>query len=843
MGKTTDEVLEEREHLQSTSRATKAALGKHLLEFIPVVSPEYAAPVHLSKWCDAIESVLQGGVRALCMVPIRHNKPIACNTPILTANRGWVQAGEIRRRDRIPGSSGKFVTVNHVFRRPSSKLYRVRFTDTSFLDAGADHLWQVHHWDRTHSWVATTEDLIDLVEKYNRRSPKSKVRIPMVKPVSGHNKPLPLDPYVLGVWLGDGTTRVASITTMDREIIRSIQKAGFEIGFRHNRGKATTYGINGLRARLMQLGLMGRGPGRKGKSWGVKFVPEIYLRAAPDVRLAVLQGLADTDGSVAQNGSQQSICTTSARLRDDIEEIVYSLGGKTTIYAYNPPMQTGMKNKPKTAYVISFRLPAGFVGFRLKRKLSKLRPVSNRNKPRRFVKSVTSIGVGDAVCFEVDAPDHLFCAGKGFVVTHNSETSFHGMAWLLARDPTIRILVMLRDHDLATERAKRIKEICEAVGIETAKNHGVTASWKTPQGGGVTCMSAQQTRLGLDVDVLVFDDPLSEHDAADPKVREQVDRAIRHYTMRAGRPGRRGSVLGIMSPWHPDDPMGRRIARQTVEWNVIRSPAIRYFSAEGIEVAEDKGYARREAFAPSVMDLAELDTRRAEEREADPTERLWYAQFQCDPKPDVLGLFRPKEFRRYLALPTAPGFRTVFGVDLEYSSSLSADYFALVVLRIWPETQIESGGRYVTREVAYVVAVWRERWDPARAAEIIKMAKGMYPGGVAYSYMSGPEIGTLHYMTNVGVHINYMPARYNKRVRAQRTIDLCNAPDLRNPGGGRVLFPDAAPWLNGLLARMGLFSGDPKAGDDDEVDALVSAIDGGMAASVTAPRSLGKRRI
>lgn len=333
-------------------------------------------------------------------------------------------------------------------------------------------------------------------------------------------------------------------------------------------------------------------------------------------------------------------------------------------------------------------------------------------------------------------------------------------------------------------------------------------------------MSAKQSKLGQDVDVLIFDDPLSEQDAFDPSVRNEVDIAIAHYTARAGRIGRRGSVLGILSRWHPDDPIGRRLLRTAVMWKYIHASAVQ---------ANDNGEER--AFAPEVMPLDELHRRRAELKEADPTERIWYAQFQNDPQPDVLGLFRSPS--RYAALPDKPGFRTVFGVDLAYSSRRHSDYFALVVLKIWPEPRVDNG-RAVTRDVAYVVNCWRERWDPAQAEQIIRLARGMYPGGTIYSYMSGPEIGIAHYLANAGIDVQVIPARYSKRQRAQRTIDRSNA--------GLILFPEESPWVSSFLARLMLFSGNETAGDDDEADALVSAVDGGMGVAGSAPRSLGKAR-
>jgi hypothetical protein len=405
-----------------------------------------------------------------------------------------------------------------------------------------------------------------------------------------------------------------------------------------------------------------------------------------------------------------------------------------------------------------------------------------------------------------------------------SESTYHGIAWLLTKDPTLRILVMVADHEVANDRGKRIRQLCTAAGVGPERGTNVIVSWRNEAGGGVQIMSAKQSKLGQDVDVLIFDDPLSEQDAYDPAVRNEVDLAIAHYTARAGRTGRRGSVLGIMSRWHPDDPIGRRLQRTAVVWRFIHASAI---------VLNDNGdgTTTERAFAPDVMDLDELHRRRAELKEADPTERIWYAQFQNDPQPDVLGLFRQP--RRYQVLPDAAGFRTVLGADLSYSSRRHADYFALIAVKFWPEKRVEDG-RIVTKEVGYVVNCWRERWDPAQAKSTFFAAHSLYPGAPIYSYMSGPEIGIVHYLANDGIEVQVIPARFSKRQRAQRTIDRSNA--------GLLLFPEEAPWVGGLVARLMLFSGDEAAGDDDEIDALVSGVDGAMGSVGATPISLGRSR-
>jgi len=401
---------------------------------------------------------------------------------------------------------------------------------------------------------------------------------------------------------------------------------------------------------------------------------------------------------------------------------------------------------------------------------------------------------------------------------HKSETTYHGIAWLLRRDPTLRILVMVADHEVANDRGKRIRQLCEAAGVGPERGTNVIVSWRNAKGGGVQIMSAKQSKLGQDVDVLIVDDALSEQDALDKSVRDAIDMAIAHYTARAGRTGRRGSVLLIMSRWHPDDPIGRRLARKAIEWRDIHAAAV---------ATNDNG--EEIAFAPDVMPLEELNKRRAELKEADPNERIWHAQFQNDPQPDVPGLFRSPT--RYAELPQRPGFRVVIGADLAYSSARHADYFALVVLKIWPELTLDGK----LSEVAYVTQVWRERWDPAQSEQIIRLARGMNPGAIIYSYMSGPEIGIARYLEDKGIPIEVMPARYSKRQRAQQAIDLSNA--------GRIRFPEHAPWVSGFVSRMILFSGIETAGDDDEIDALASAVAGGMGAGLGfSPTTCGKPR-
>jgi hypothetical protein len=400
---------------------------------------------------------------------------------------------------------------------------------------------------------------------------------------------------------------------------------------------------------------------------------------------------------------------------------------------------------------------------------------------------------------------------------YKTVTTLHGVIWILFRRPTWRIVLIGHDHRRAEWMGKQTRILRDRAGLLPLRGDDTIAHWSTSDGGGVHVISADQSAIGYDAHVVIADDPIDERGFNDPAVRDQVDASLNFYASRAGGGGKLGSFLLVMSRGHPDDPIGRRLTRKAVTWAYVHDSAI-----------IDEGKETERAFAPDVWDLPALKRNRDEIFEADPTGRIWHSQWQNDPLPDSLGLF--KSPARYETLPTTPGFRTVYGLDLAYSARRHADYLALVVLRIWPEWTEE--GR---REVAYVAAVWRERWDPAQAVEICKMARALYPGGTFFSYMAGPEIASAHYLAEQGIEIQVMPARYSKRHRAQASIDKSNA--------GRIRFPTSAPWVNGMVARLMLFSGDENAGDDDEIDALVSAVDGGMKSAVSVPKALGPRRI
>lgn len=388
-----------------------------------------------------------------------------------------------------------------------------------------------------------------------------------------------------------------------------------------------------------------------------------------------------------------------------------------------------------------------------------------------------------------------------------TETTIHGAARALLQDPSLHIIFMTHGQLYANTRGRQIRDLCKRVGVEVAKGFDTIHEWRTSEGGGVLTMSAQASALGHDVDILIVDDPFeSPEEAAKPDVRQRVDEVIAFYTSRLS-PG--GSVLLIMSRFHPDDAYGRRTKRTAQAWEEVTSPAL-----------IDEGMPTERAFAPEIRSVEQLKAIRAELREVEPREQTWFSQFQNDPRADGGDRFGvPK---RYGSLPTEPGWRDAMGIDLAYSQSRRADFFALVLLRIWGST-------------AYLRKVERLKADMGVLEQAIRRAWEWNGARCpVYSYVSGPEIGALAYFGEHGIMVNMMRARYNKLVRSQKTQDRWNA--------GGILVPHG-PEFDGFLGRVAAFSG-LDSDDDDEVDGLVSAHDGGMWSGQTqATQALGRRRV
>lgn len=372
---------------------------------------------------DRATAGLQNGQLVTIVASPKVGKASGLSEPVLTP-RGWTTMGEISVGDFVVGQDGKPVQVVAVHPQGEMDIYRVETSDGAFTKVTSQHLWEVHPhgWGNKPQLLETKEIAEELASGNNRFA-----YLPLVGPVEFEALPdLPIDPYALGLLLGDGylvgtPTFCKPVPELHEELARRLP--GIKVkSLNESRGTSilsTARGCpNPLLTALRELGLSGC------RSWE-KFIPGDYLVARVSQRLALLQGLMDTDGGVEVNssGSTKAVfSTSSARLSEGLVELVQSLGGTAkTRVKHAPRHQNGTG---RTAYISTVRLPDSVEPFlhgpKLKRWREGCARLTKSTPPTRRITSIEFNHREEAQCITVDSPDGLYVT-QGYIVTHNSQ--------------------------------------------------------------------------------------------------------------------------------------------------------------------------------------------------------------------------------------------------------------------------------------------------------------------------------------------------------------------------------------------------------------------------------------
>ena len=333
--------------------------------------------------------------------------------PVLTPS-GWVPIGDLQVGDLVCGPDGNARAVIGVHPQTTRTTYKVTFTDGSWTRCGPEHLWSVARQSRgrrRHELVTLSTQEIMQIGLHNGHG--HEFWVPMTQPVSlVREQPLPVDPYTLGVILGDGHVKPGGHVevTSDESILEAI---GCSTGWEHVSPGVRSAMVPMMHEPMRELGLAGK------RSWE-KFIPERYLRAGVADRLALLQGLCDTDGSPTRNRVEYS--TSSLDLAEGVRALVESLGGTAKTVSRVPKYTyLGEKRTGRVSYRVHIHLPNEIPPFRLQRKLEKLAP-STKYFPRRAMVEIVEVEPEDSVCISVDASDGLYLT-RHCIVTHNTRTA------------------------------------------------------------------------------------------------------------------------------------------------------------------------------------------------------------------------------------------------------------------------------------------------------------------------------------------------------------------------------------------------------------------------------------
>lgn len=322
---------------------------------------------------------------------------------------GWRRIGDLRPGDEIIAGDGSVTLVEGVFSHGVKDLYELTFDSGVKTLAGEEHLWLLGERTRGRFMVRTTADLIERYGDQGERPPANRqVSMPNVGVVQLAAQRVPLDPYLVGALLGDGCLRGDRIrfTSADAEIVERVRAGAAQDGAELVSWGGIQYGFknaNQLRGGLELLGMMGL-PAHE------KSVPAVYLWNTPGVRLEVLRGLMDTDGTVSKKGSL-GFATTSSALAEDVSFLIRSFGGKATIRRVE-------KGRKRPLYKLSLRMP-GPTPFHLARKAERcVRPQAETH--RHLLRHIRKVEPGEAVCIAVAHPSRLYVTDD-FIVTHNTK--------------------------------------------------------------------------------------------------------------------------------------------------------------------------------------------------------------------------------------------------------------------------------------------------------------------------------------------------------------------------------------------------------------------------------------
>jgi phage terminase large subunit len=360
-------------------------------------------------------------------------KALDPQTPIPTPS-GFRPLASLQVGDRVFSEKGEQCTVVSTATWEARPRYRVSFDDGSEIIADAAHEWAVWNArERRQRWrrAAGSSEIVETQDMVGRLDSKGRGRnysVDVAQPLIG--APVDesaIDPYVLGVWLGDGTTLQGSITNPDPEVWGEIVRRGYKLGLPQSKGNCVNHTVLGLVTVLRKLGLVGH-----------KHVPPWVFGACVEWRREVLRGLVDSDGHVTDRGLVE-IVQVKEELARDVFRLVASLGFKPSMKVDDARLN-GVVIGPR--YRVTYTPHDPFHCY-VKRKRDAVKPARTKWQwtRQRMIVAVERIDDGPTKCIEVDSPSHLFLCGDACIPTHNSRTAAVIALWYYCSWPDARVVM------------------------------------------------------------------------------------------------------------------------------------------------------------------------------------------------------------------------------------------------------------------------------------------------------------------------------------------------------------------------------------------------------------------
>jgi len=549
--------------------------------------------------------------------PPQHGKLIDDDVPVLTID-GWKRHGDLVVGDRVIGLNGEFVAVTNV--HPKYYADRiVKFTDGSEIKCHHNHEWVVY--DRVLKKVRKIETKqmecrLSNDSQEKKRGHRYNFLIPLKEPLKGVKRELPVDPYVLGVWLGDGKNNGGMCHATRRT---------------------------------------------------EKHIPEDYLTADIEQRLELLAGLIDTDGYVDTKHNRIVFTTADVKLKDTFAELISTFGWRATVCECKPfTTSSGIVGKI-TYWQIGFN-PTIEIPCRIPRKQMK-----RFSKQRRIsICEIIPCEHTQGNCITVEGG--IYCVGKTMIPTHNSLTLSETLpSWYLGRNPDHKVIEISYGEDFAKRFGKRNREKIrdyggEIFGIKLG-NPNTDLDFELRSGGKMISRGVHSAVTGERCNLMVIDDPVKNQQDADSETyREGVwDEWL--YSFRS-RLAVGAKVIVIMTRWHEDDLVGRLIANES-NVTVLNLP---------ITAEENDPLGRRvgEALCPEIGKDEEWITDFKKGYTSQAGSRAWEALYMGHPVALEGNLFRREWWQFYDELPEdCPDW--LMSVDAAFKDKDDSDFVAIQV--------------------------------------------------------------------------------------------------------------------------------------------------------------------
>lgn len=722
-------------------------------------------------------------------MPPQHGKLVAHSTPVLTP-LGWTTHGELYPGDFVYGPDGKPTKIVGESVEGVASL-EVAFTDGATIKVHPRHEWTIYDRSRGEWRTMETREMLNRKLFSGGKKKRAVLQVSENPRVEGKEAFLPLDPYVLGAWLGDGSASKACIThsPKDKGVIDCLVSRGQKVSAvceHKGTGVLTTYFTQTMKYGLTELGL-----------WENKHIPNKYLVASVKQRLELLAGLIDTDGYVYKETKRYCFSNVNYDLVKDTARLVRSLGWRATIARYAPSVSTsGIKGK-RTVYQLTFSVDVP-VPTQLDRKRLK---TSNSLRRRRGIKAIRETRPEAGKCIQVAREDGLYLVGDHLIPTHNSEfTSKYFPSWFLGTFPKKKVILGSYESSYAQTWGKQSRDTLKewgpsVFGVSVDTNTRSGHFWRTDQGGYMWSVGVGGGVTGKGADVFLIDDPVkNDQEAMSPTFREKTWNWYRATAKTRLQPG--GAIIIIMTRWHEDDLAGRLLdlsRRGEIEpFEEVSFPAI----------AEDNdllGRERGEALWPERYNLKWLtDTK------ADLGTFWWNSLYQQRPVSEEGGIFHWDWWQYFREVPHKRKLR-IQSWDTAYEESDSANW---TVGGTWDEY---SNGYYL-RDVV------RKRLEyPDLKRAVIREYKKWLPDAILVEYMASGKSLVQDLKRDREIKVPIIAQQVNrasKQVRARAVSPQVEA--------GNVFIPESDHWVDDYLDELCRF---PAAKNDDQVDMTSQALE------------------